>query len=197
MALVGLDVHQAQTVAAVLDPLSGELGVERLRGAPAEVVPVFLEGLARPVRAVYEAGPTGFGLARTATARGLDLRVMAPGSIPRAPGDRVKTDRRDARRLVRLFAAGELSFAFVPSEEEERFRDLGRCIDDARKDLMRARATGCRSSCCAAGCGSPGVSGRSRTSAGCASCAWRMRALRRSCWTTAARSTRSCTVAGR
>src|SRR4051794_34644848 len=135
----GLDVHQAQTVAAVLDPVSGELHVQRLRGAPGEVVPVFMQRLARPVRAVYEAGPTGFGLARAAAARGLDLRVVAPGSIPRAPGDRVKTDRRDAKRLVRLFAAGELSFAFVPSEEDERFRDLVRCIDDARKDLMRSR----------------------------------------------------------
>jgi transposase len=139
MALVGLDVHQAQTVAAVLDPVSGELRVERLRGAPTGVVPAFLERLGRPVRAVYEAGPTGFGLARAATARGLDLRVIAPGSIPRSPGDRVKTDRRDAKRLVRLFAAGELSFVFVPSEADERFRDLVRCIDDARKDLMCSR----------------------------------------------------------
>lgn len=139
MALVGLDVHQAQSVAAVLDPLTGELRVERLRGAPGDVVPVFLEGLGRPVRAVYEAGPTGFALARAAGGRGLDLRVIAPGSIPKASGDRVKTDRRDATRLVRLFAAGELSFSFVPSEEEEHFRDLVRCIDDARKDLMRCR----------------------------------------------------------
>ena len=139
MALVGLDVHQAQTVAAVLDPVSGELRVERLRGAPTDVVPAFLKRLARPVRAVYEAGPTGFGLARAAAAGGVDLRVVAPGSIPRSPGDRIKTDRRDAKRLVRLFAAGELSFAFVPSEEDERFRDLVRCIDDARKDLMRSR----------------------------------------------------------
>ena len=111
MALVGLDVHQAQTVAAVLDPISGELRLERLRGAPSATVIGFLESLEQPVRAVYEAGPTGFGLARAASERGLDLRVIAPGSIPRAPGDRVKTDRRDAKRLVRLFAAGELSFA--------------------------------------------------------------------------------------
>ena len=139
MALVGLDVHQAQTVAALLDPSTGELRVERLRGEPARVVPVFLEELDRPVAAVYEAGPTGFTLARVAEQRGLDIRVVAPGSIPRAPGDRVKTDRRDAKRLVRLFAAGELGFAFVPSEADEGFRDLVRCIDDARKDLMRAR----------------------------------------------------------
>jgi transposase len=139
MALVGLDVHRAQSVAALLVLPSGELRVERLRGEPAVVVPVFLERLGRPVRAVYEAGPTGFGLARAAAARGLDVRVIAPGSIPRAPGDRVKTDRRDAKRLVRLLAAGELSFAFVPSEADEYFRDLVRCIDDARKDLMRSR----------------------------------------------------------
>ena len=139
MALVGLDVHQAQTVAAVLDPLTGELEVQRLRGAPAPVVLAFLEDLGRPVRAVYEAGPSGFGLARAAAERGIDVRVVAPGSIPRASGDRVKTDRRDAKRLVRLFSAGELSFAFVPSETDERFRDLVRCIEDARKDLMRSR----------------------------------------------------------
>jgi transposase len=148
MALVGLDVHQAQTVAAVLDPLTGELEVQRLRGAPAPVVLGFLEQLGRPVRAVYEAGPSGFALARAAAERGVDVRVVAPGSIPRAPGDRVKTDRRDAARLARLFAAGELSFAFVPSEADERFRDLVRCIEDARKDLRpravtRRRSTGC------------------------------------------------------
>jgi transposase len=139
IALVGLDVHRAQTVAAVLDPLSGELSVQRLRGEPDRVVPVFLEELDRPVRAVYEAGPTGFALARVAEERGLDVRVIAPGSIPKAPGDRVKTDRRDAQRLVRLFAAGELSFAFVPSVADEQFRDLVRCVEDARKDLMRSR----------------------------------------------------------
>src|SRR5438128_2846620 len=139
MALVGLDVHRAQTVAAVLDPVNGELRVQRLRGEPDHVVPDFLEELDRPVRAVYEAGPTGFVLARAAEQRGLDIHVVAPGSIPRAPGDRVKTDRRDAKRLVRLFAAGELRFAFVPSEADERFRDLVRCIDDVRGDLMGAR----------------------------------------------------------
>jgi transposase len=139
MALVGLDVHKSRTVAAVLDPATGELRMERLRGEPERVVPVFLEELDRPVAAVYEAGPTGFVLARVAEQRGLDIRVVAPGSIPRAPGDRVKTDRRDARRLVRLLAAGELGFVFVPSETDERFRDLVRCVDDVRRDLMRAR----------------------------------------------------------
>src|SRR5438309_11282604 len=120
MALVGLDVHKSRTVAAVLDPVTGELRMERLRGEPERVVPVFLEKLDRAVVAVYEAGPTGFVLARVAEQRGLDIRVVAPGSIPRAPGDRVKTDRRDAKRLVRLLAAGAFRFAFVPSETDGR-----------------------------------------------------------------------------
>ena len=71
--------------------------------------------------------------------RGIDVRVVAPGSIPRASGDRVKTDRRDAERLARLLAAGELRFAFVPSVADEHFRDLIAAIEDVRGDLMRAR----------------------------------------------------------
>jgi transposase len=137
MTLVGLDVHARQTHAAMLDPGSGELRVSRLRIAPVEVAG-FLEGLG-PVVAAYEAGPTGFGLARAARERGIDVRVVAPGSIPKGSGDRVKTDRRDAIRLVRLLAAGELGFAFVPSVADEQFRDLVRAIEDVRGDLMRAR----------------------------------------------------------
>jgi transposase len=137
MTLVGLDVHARQTHAAVLVPETGELRVSVLRMAPVEVVG-FLAGLG-PLRAVYEAGPTGFGLARAASERGIDVRVAAPGSIPKAPGDRVKTDRRDAIRLVRLLAAGELRFAFVPSLADEHFRDLVRAIEDVRGDLMRSR----------------------------------------------------------
>ena len=138
MALVGLDVHAAQTQAAVLEMATGALRQVRLRMAPEEVVG-FLEGLGLHVRAVYEAGPTGFGLARAAAARGVDVRVVAPGAIPGAPGDRVKTDRRDAERLVRLLAAGQLRLAYVPSVAEEQFRDLIRAIEDCRGDLMRAR----------------------------------------------------------
>jgi transposase len=137
-ALVGLDVHARQTHAAVLVPGTGELGVRKLPGAPVEVVS-FLAGLGPAVVGVYEAGPTGFGLARAARERGIDVRVAAPGSIPKGPGDRVKTDRRDAIRLVRLLAAGELTFAFVPTVADERFRELIRAIEDVRGDLMRAR----------------------------------------------------------
>jgi transposase len=138
ISLVGLDVHASQTHAAILDCATGELRGVRLRMAPTKVVE-FLADLPGPVRAVYEAGPTGFGLARAAAERGLDVRVVAAGKVPRACGDRVKTDKRDAERLARLLAAGELRFAFVPSVADEQFRDVIRAIEDCRGDLMRAR----------------------------------------------------------
>jgi len=138
MSLVGLDVHASQTHAAVLDMATGELRGVRLRGAPGGVVE-FLASLPGPVCAVYEAGPTGFGLARAAVDRGIDVRVVAAGKVPRASGDRVKTDKRDAERLARLLAAGELRFAFVPRVADEQFRDVIRAIEDCRGDLMRAR----------------------------------------------------------
>lgn len=90
MTLVGLDAHAAQTHAAILDPDSGELRVSKLRMAPLEVI-TFLEGLGPGVRAVYEAGPTGFGLARAGRERGIDgewwrldrsRRARAIGSRP-------------------------------------------------------------------------------------------------------------------
>jgi transposase len=112
--------------------------VRRLAGGSDAVVE-FVEGLRGPVRATYEAGPTGFVLARRLEAIGVDCLVCAPGLIPRGPSDRVKTDRRDAERLVRLLAAGELHRVAVPSVEEEALRDLVRAREDLRGDLMRAR----------------------------------------------------------
>jgi transposase len=132
------DVHVSGVVAATLDRDSGELRVRRLPGRSEEVV-AFAAGLAGPVRATYEAGPTGFVLARRLAAAGVDCVVCAPGLIPRGPSDRVKTDRRDAERLVRLLAAGELHAVAVPSVEEEALRDLVRAREDLRGDLMRAR----------------------------------------------------------
>jgi transposase len=135
--LAGLDVHANQSLAAVLDRASGALTTKRVVGPPSNALE-FLESLGPGVRAVYEAGPTGFGLARDARERGIDLSVCSPSSIPRR-NNRIKTDRRDAERLVRLFAAGELKLCRVPSVDEERFRDLVRAREDIRADLMRAR----------------------------------------------------------
>jgi transposase len=132
------DVHVSGVVAATLDRDSGELGVQRLPGCSDDVV-AFAAGLPGPVRATYEAGPTGFVLARKLEAIEVDCLVCAPGLIPRGPSDRVKTDRRDAQRLVRLLAAGELRGVAVPTVEEEALRDLVRAREDLRGDLMRAR----------------------------------------------------------
>jgi transposase len=96
-------------------------------------------GLPRPVRAAYEAGPTGYGLARELARRGVQCVVAAPSKIPRASGDRVKTDRRDAELLVRLLLAGKLHAVRVPGAEEEALRDLVRAREAVRADLMRCR----------------------------------------------------------
>jgi transposase len=135
---VGLDVHAHATQASVIDADTGQLRRQRLSGPPAGVVD-FLAGLPGPTRAVYEAGPTGYGLARASAQAGLDVRVCAPGLVPRRPADRVKTDARDADRLARLLMAGELSLVRVPGLAEEQLRDLVRAREDLRADLMRAR----------------------------------------------------------
>lgn len=132
------DVHVSGVVAATLDRDSGQLEVQRLPGRSKEVA-AFAAGLPGPVRATYEAGPSGFVLARRLEAAGVDCLVCAPGLIPRGPSDRVKTDRRDAERLVRLLAAGELHRVAVPGVAEEALRDLVRAREDLRGDLMRAR----------------------------------------------------------
>lgn len=132
------DVHVSGVVAATLDRDSGEMLVRRLPGNSAEVV-AFAAQLPGPVHATYEAGPTGFVLARRLVAEGIDCLVCAPGLIPRGATDRVKTDRRDAERLVRLLAAGELHRVAVPTVQEEALRDLVRAREDLRGDLMRAR----------------------------------------------------------
>ena len=103
--LVGLDVHATKIVAAVLDGETGELQTFALSG-DMNAAAGFCAGLPRPVGVAYEAGPTGYGLARELAKRGVGCVVAAPSKIPRASGDRVKTDRRDAEHLVRLLLAG-------------------------------------------------------------------------------------------
>jgi len=135
---VGLDVHARSTVAGVLDGRSGELRVQRVPPGSGQTVE-WLRALPQPVRVAYEAGPTGYGLARVCAEVGIACTVAAPSKIPRAPGDRVKTDRRDAERLARLLRLGELVPVRVPEPHEEAARDLVRAREDARGDLMRAR----------------------------------------------------------
>jgi transposase len=137
-SLVGLDVHATKIVAVVLDAETGQLQAFSMTGEAATAAG-FCAGLPRPVRVAYEAGPTGYGLARELARRGVECVVAAPSKIPRASGDRVKTDRRDAEHLVRLLLAGKLHAVRVPGDEEEALRDLVRARDAVRMDLMRSR----------------------------------------------------------
>ena len=98
-----------------------------------------LAELPGPVAVAYEAGPTGFGLARELTAAGVRCVVAAPSKLQRPPGDRVKTDARDARHLARLLRMDQIVAVRVPSVEQEAARDLVRAREDVRGDLMRAR----------------------------------------------------------
>ena len=136
--LVGLDVHATKIVAAVLDAETGQLQCFTISG-DTEKAAAFCAELPRPVRVAYEAEPTGYGLARELVKRRMECVVAAPSKIPRASGDRVKTDRRDAEHLVRLLLAGKLHAVRVPGPEEEALRDLIRARESVRMDLMRSR----------------------------------------------------------
>jgi transposase len=135
---VGLDVHAHESTIAVFDQGTGEVSTRRLLGRPHELLERLMD-VPVPARMVYEAGPTGYGLVRRARAQRIEMVVCAPSRTDRSPSDRIKTDKRDAIRLARRLAAGELTLVRVPSVEHERLRDLVRCREDIRGDLMRAR----------------------------------------------------------
>lgn len=138
MTSVALDVHARSTQATSIDTVTGEVARARLSADVDEVVR-YLAAFPPPVQACYEAGPTGFGLARAAIAAGIDLQVIAPSKTPRKPGERIKTDRRDADHLVRQLIAGALTAVRIPSADEEAARDVVRDREQVRADLMRCR----------------------------------------------------------
>jgi transposase len=125
-------------VACAIDTQTGELMKTRLVPQP-EVVLAWLGQLPGPLAVVYEAGPTGFGLARACDRAGVPCVVAAPSKLQRPAGDRVKTDARDALHLARLLQLGQIVPVAVPSEEQEAARDLVRAREDVRGDLMSAR----------------------------------------------------------
>jgi transposase len=135
---VGLDVHARSVVGCAIDGLTGEIHKVRLAPDHGDVL-AWLKRLPGPVRVAYEAGPTGFGLARALEDAGIGCVVAAPSKISRASGDRVKTDARDAMLLARLLRIGDLTAVRVPSREQEAARDLVRAREDARGDLMQVR----------------------------------------------------------
>jgi transposase len=141
---VGLDVHKDTIAVAIAHPGRGEpvyrgevahtaKAVKKLVGQLYELTGGAL------IQFCYEAGPCGYGIYRQLLALGAACLVVAPSRIPKAPGERVKTDRRDALKLARLLRAGELQGVWVPNEECEAMRDFTRCRSDFKRQELKAR----------------------------------------------------------
>jgi len=137
--IVAFDQHAATTVAAVLLPDQRTPALHTLTSDSPTILRFVQRLRATSVQCCYEAGPCGFELQRALTGHAIPCDVIAPALIPRRPGDRVKTDRRDAAQLAVLYRAGALTAIHIPTEQEEAARDLLRCREDIRADLLRAR----------------------------------------------------------
>lgn len=135
---VGLDVHARSVVGAGIDGDTGEVFRRRMCLDNAEIL-AWIRQLPAPVAVVYEAGPTGFGLARFLTENIVEVVVAAPSKLQRPAGDKVKTDARDALHLAKLLRLGQITEVAIPSVDQEAARDLVRAREDCRGDLMSAR----------------------------------------------------------
>lgn len=140
---VGLDVHKDTiAVACAPDGRGAEVrvyGIIGTRQADIDKLIRKLQSKGHRLSFVYEAGPCGYVLYRYLTKKGFDCQVVAPSLIPKKPGDRVKTDRRDAQELARNHRAGDLTAVYVPRPEDEAIRDLARARVDAIQDLNSSR----------------------------------------------------------
>ena len=142
-AFIGIDTSKLRNAVAVAE--EGRDGEVRYLGeidtaeAATRKLVVKLAAKYRQLTFCYEAGPTGYGLYRLIRKLGHDCIVAAPSLIPKKPGDRVKTNRRDAVGLAKVLRAGELTAVWVPDERHEAMRDLSRAREAARKDLKGKR----------------------------------------------------------
>ena len=143
-AYIGLDVHKETIVVAIaIAGRSAPLCRGEIPNRP-KAVTKLVERLCREFDGevllfCYEAGPCGYGLYRQMLALGHDCQVVAPSLIPRKPGERIKTDRRDASKLARTLRSGDLTAVWVPDEEQEAMRDLTRARDDLKGQERKAR----------------------------------------------------------
>jgi transposase len=140
LRFLGMDVH-AETIAVAVAEPDGEVRSLGTIANREESIRKFIRklGPAEHLRACYEAGPTGFVLYWQLTQLGVDCAVVAPSLVPTKPGDRVKTDRRDALKLARSHRSGDLTAVWVPDEGSEALRDLVRAREAAKQDQLRAR----------------------------------------------------------
>ena len=137
---VGMDVH-AETIAVAVAEQDGEVRRHGVIPNRVDAIRRLIKklGPAQRLRVCYEAGPTGYTLYWQLAALGAACEVIAPSLIPRKPGERVKTDRRDAEKLARCYRAGELTAVWVPDADHEALRDLVRAREAAKKDQLKAR----------------------------------------------------------
>jgi len=140
---IGMDVHKDSIAVAYVAQDHGAeviyLGVIGTRQCDLDQLIRKLQSKAKHLIFVYEAGPCGYWLYRYLCKKGYDCWVVAPSLIPKKPGDRVKTDRRDAVQLARLARSGDLTVVYVPQVEDEAIRDLTRAREDTLRDLKSAK----------------------------------------------------------
>ena len=137
---IGLDVHAETIAVAVAEPNGEVRSVGVIPNRPESIRKLVKKlGPAAQLRVCYEAGPTGYVVYWQLTALGVACEVVAPTLVPVKAGDRVKTDRRDARKLARSYRAGDLTAVWVPDAAHEALRDLVRAREAAKKDQLRAR----------------------------------------------------------
>ncbi|GAE24492.1 mobile element protein [Halalkalibacter wakoensis JCM 9140] len=136
---VGLDVSKEKIAVAIAEEGREEPRYYGLIPHTTEAIKKLLKKLGEPsaLRVCYEAGPTGYPLYRLLLSLGVHCDVIAPSLIPKRPGERIKTDRRDSIRLAHLYRAGELTSIYVPTPEDEALRDLVRAREDAKEDELR------------------------------------------------------------
>jgi transposase len=139
---VGLDTSKKSIQVAMLlpgrrEPVQWELANES--AAVRRLAKRLLREAVGELRICYEAGPCGYTLQRQLRAAGVESIVVAPSLVPVKPGERIKTNRRDARKLAQALRSDDLTEVHPPTLEEEAVRDLSRCREDAREDLLRAR----------------------------------------------------------
>lgn len=139
---VGLDVHKKTICVALADQGDGEVrpyGVIDSELASLDKVVRKLVSRGSEPRFVYEAGPCGYGIYRHLKEQNIECMVAAPSLIPKKSGDRIKNDRRDAKKLARLYRSGELTAVHVPNSEDEAMRDLTRAREDSKTAERKAR----------------------------------------------------------
>jgi len=138
---VGMDVHKDTIAISMFINYSRDPEIEKVILNTKKAIYKFFEDKKKKGKVItcYEAGCLGYEIHRLLKEIKVNCLVVAPGRIPKKPGDRIKTDRRDARMLARLLKSGELTSIYIPTEEDEATRDLIRMRDDFRKALMRSR----------------------------------------------------------